>query len=355
MPGPSCAKKGKDMATGYFHRVAQQTSTRFWINLPTGQELADSIAAGAVSCTTNPTYGARLLDAEPDFIEPIIAAVARGSHDPDAAAELVLRHTAGRVVAAFLPTYKASGGTAGFVTLQGDPRRDDDADFIVNEALRYRELGENVMAKIPSHQSGIAAMVELVQRDVPICATEIFALDQAVAVCQAYSSAAAKSGRRPALFVTHITGIFDKYLAEYVQREKVAIAPEVLRQAGWAVAHEQYRLAHERSYPGLQLGGGALAAYHFTEMVGGDTHVTLNWSLIKALLAADQPVVARVFSPATPAVVGELAEKLPAFRQAFFEGQLPLEAFSSYGPLVLFRDMFIAGYQRLVDAIAAAG
>lgn len=341
------------MAMGYFQRVHQETETRFWINLPTGQELADSVAAGAVSCTTNPTYGARLLDAEPSYINPIIDKAILQADYPDAAAELVLRHAAGRVISAFLPAYRSSGGTAGFVTLQGDPRRDDDADLIVNEALRYRELGDNVMAKIPSHEAGIAAMAELVQRDVPICATEIFALDQAIAVCRAYSNAAERSGRRPPLFVTNITGIFDKYLAEYVQREKVEIAPKVLRQAGWAVAHEQYRLAKEREYPGLMLGGGALAPYHFTEMVGGDMHVTLNWSLIKVLLDADEPVVERISSPAAPAVVEELAEKLPVFREAFYEGQLPLERFCSYGPLVLFRGMFVAGYQRLVDAIAA--
>lgn len=341
------------MPTGYFHRVAQETETRFWINLPTGQELADSIAAGAVSCTTNPTYGARLLDAEPDFINPIVDQVAREASDPDVAAELALRRAAVRIIAAFRPIYEASGGAAGFVTLQGDPRRDDDTDYIVNEALRYRELGENVMAKIPSHEAGIAAMAALIERDVPICATEIFAVDQAVAVCEAYLRAAEASGRRPPLFITHITGIFDKYVAEYVRREGVAIAPAVLQQAGWAVAHEQYRLLKERGYPGQMLGGGALAPYHFTEMVGGDMHVTLNWSIIKSLLDADGPVLTRIFAPAAPEAVAELAEKVPAFRQAFSEGRLPPEEFRAYGPLVLFRDMFLAGYQRLVDAIVA--
>jgi transaldolase len=341
------------MGKGYFQRVAAETETRMWINLPTGQEIVDSIAAGAVSCTTNPTYGARLLDAEPQFIAPLIAQAAREASDAAAGAELVLRLAAGRIIEAFLPIYQRSGGRDGFVTLQGDPSRDDDADFIVAEALRYRELGPNVMAKIPSHEAGIAALEVLIERDVPVCATEIFSVDQATAVAEAYNRAAARSGKKPAIFITHITGILDKYLAEYVQREKVAIDPAKLPQAGWAAAHEQYRVGKQRGYPGLMLGGGALAPYHFTEMVGGDMHVTLNWSIVQALLAADGPVVSRIFSPAEPAVVSELAEKLPAFRQAFYEGQLTAAQFREFGPLVLFRNMFLAGYQRLVDAIAA--
>ena len=273
--------------------------------------------------------------------------------DVDAATEEVFARSVERILAAFLPLYRRSGGQEGYVTVQGDPRKDEDADYIVNEILRYRRLGAHVMAKIPSHEAGIAAIAALVARDVPICATEIFGVDQAVAVSEAYSRAAAKSGYRPALFVTHITGIFDKYLAEYVAREHVSIAPEVLRQAGWAVAHEQYRVMKTRDLPGIMLGGGALANYHFTEMVGGDMQVTLNWSIVQSLLAADGPVVARLGEPAPNAVVNELSEKLPAFREAYHEGSLPAARFREYGPLVLFRDMFIAGYQRLVDAVSA--
>ncbi|MHB1133444.1 MAG: transaldolase family protein [Chloroflexota bacterium] len=341
------------MSTGYFHRIAAETETRFWINLPTGQETADAIAAGTVSCTTNPTYGARLLDAESEFINPIIDEVAGAARDVDEATEQVFARSVERLVAAFRPLYRASGGTAGFVTVQGDPRRDEDADFIVAEALRYRRLGENVMAKIPCHEAGLAAIAALVERNVPICATEVFGVDQAVAVSETYAQAAASSGYRPPLFVTHITGILDLYLSRYVEREKVEIAPTRLRLAGWAVAHEQYRVMTVRQLPGTMLGGGALTNEDFTEMVGGDMHVTLNWSIVESLLAADGPVVSRLNEPVPMAVVDELSEKLPAFREAYHEGSLTVPRFRDYGPLILFRDMFIAGYQRLVDAVQA--
>ena len=44
------------MAKGYFHRLHQETPTRLWINNPTLEEADLAIDAGAISCTTNPSY-----------------------------------------------------------------------------------------------------------------------------------------------------------------------------------------------------------------------------------------------------------------------------------------------------------
>ncbi len=305
-------RKDGEMAFDYFHRVHRETATRFWINLPTDAEAVQAIEAGAVSCTTNPTHCARMIDMEPDYMRGVIDGVVREVDDDDAAAERVYQIASLRIVDRFLPKFKASGGQEGFVTIQGDPRRDDDADYIINEALRHCALGPSVMAKIPINEAGLYAVENLAARDVPICATEVFTVSQAVAVCEAYQRAAERSGNHPPFFVTHITGIFDKWMAEYVQREGITIAPEVLAQAGWAVAHEEYRVLKARGYPGQMLGGGALNNAHFTEMVGGDMHVTLNWSIVKALLEADGPVVSRVDVPAAAEVVAELSEKIPA-------------------------------------------
>ena len=47
----------------YFLRVKKQTPTRLWINNPTTQEADKAIAAGAISCTTNPTYCMKQINA----------------------------------------------------------------------------------------------------------------------------------------------------------------------------------------------------------------------------------------------------------------------------------------------------
>ena len=49
----------------------------------------------------------------------------------------------------FEPLHAAYPGRQGFVSLQGDPTREDDPRNIINEALEDRALGGNFIAKIP--------------------------------------------------------------------------------------------------------------------------------------------------------------------------------------------------------------
>jgi transaldolase len=341
------------MAQGYFQRVAAETETRLWINNPTHEEVSEALAAGAICCTTNPSHCARLLDAAPTYIRSLVDGVIPETPNDDAAAERIYYLAVRDLIALFRPVYESSGGTLGFVTLQGDPRRDDDPTFIVGEALRSANLGPNYMAKIPVTEAGAAAIEALVARNIPICATEIFAVDQAIYICEAYERAARETGNRPAFFVTHITGIFDEYLAGYARSHGVSLAPEMLASAGWAVAHEQYRLMKARGYPGIMLGGGARGLHHFTDMVGGDMHITINWSTAAALLSADGPVVSKIHELAPEEVTDVLSEKLPDFRKAFHEGGLSPAEFKDYGPLLHFRNAFLKGYNRLVAEVAA--
>jgi len=340
------------MATAYFHRVTQETPTRLWINNPTASDVEQSIKAGAVSCTTNPSYCSKLLQSEPAYIRGLIDKVVREEKDTDAAAERVYHLSAARIMEMFLPIYERSGGTDGFVTIQDDPRSDDDVEHIVEVTMRCTRLGKNFMTKIPVIASGIAAIEELVARNIPICATEIFAVAQAVEMCEVYQRAGRKSGHWPPFYVTHITGIFDQYWGEVVKSERISIAPEILAQAGSLIARKQYHLMRERKYRGTLLGGGARGTHHFTEFVGGDFHITINWSTADELIKADRPVVSRIDAPTPAEVVQELQAKLPGFRRAYDEGGLTVEEFADFGPLMFFKTMFLNGYARLLDEVA---
>lgn len=341
------------MPDGYFQRVTWETSTRFWINNPSRGELEQAIAAGAIGCTTNPTYGANLLKNEPDYMRGLIERVIQETPDDDLAADLVQQYAAARLIACFLPLYERSGGTQGFVTIQSDPRKDEDACEIVEAALRYRTLGPNFMTKIPVTTAGLEAMEALVAEDVPLCATEVFSIDQTIAVCARYTRASQKSGKRPPFYVTHITGIFDEYLGHWVARNGVEIAPEVLGWAGCTVARKEYRWLKEHGDPGTLLGGGARATRHFTDFVGGDIHITINWSTARELIDADTPVVARMDIETPEPIVQELMAKLPDFRRAYCAGSMSVEEFAGYGPVQHFRNKFVAGYAHLLEEIKA--
>jgi transaldolase len=341
------------MVSEYFDRVTAETSTKMWINNPSGIEMEKGIAAGAINCTTNPAYCSKLLDSDPDYIRNVMDEVIRETSDHDMAADCVYQEASARVMARFLPLYEESQGVCGYVTMQGDPRQDEDTEATVRAALRYRELGRNFMAKIPVILGGMEAIEACVEEDIPVCATEVFSMAQAIEICDLYQRAAERTGNHPPFYVTHITGIFDEYLGKVAKREGIQISPEVLSQAGCALARREYRMLKERGYETIMLGGGARGTHHFTEMVGGDVHVTINWSTAQELIEADGAVVSRIGVETPQSVIDELIDKFDDFRKAYYEDALSVEEYAEYGPVQLFRNAFLKGWYLLLAEVSA--
>ncbi len=341
------------MTSGYFQRVSAQTPTRLWINNPSGSEMEQAIAAGAINCTTNPAYCSKLLDSDPAYLRGLIDQVILETRDHEAAAARVYQLASQRVMERFLPLYQSSNGKWGYVTVQDDPRADEDAGAVIRAARRNRALGRNFMAKIPVISAGLQSIEVCVAEDIPICATEVFSIAQAISVCELYEQAVKKTGKRPPFYVTHITGIFDEYMGKVAHREGIRIAREVLAQAGCAVGRKEYRLLKKRGYRTTLLGGGARGTQHFTEFVGGDIHITINWSTAQELIEADGPVAPRIDAETPRAVIDELTEKLDDFRLAYCEDALSVKEYADYGPVQLFRNAFLKGWYLLLAEVAS--
>ncbi len=336
----------------YIKRVQEQTPTRIWINNPTAGDLEKALDAGAINGTSNPAYPYKLILREPEYVLPIIDEVAREVEDDLEAADLVYQRVARRFMETFMPLYEQSGGTQGLVTMQDDPFRDEDPDEIIEASLRHAKVCDNYMAKIPVIESGMDAMAELIREGIPVCATECFSIAQTVAMCELYEQVSEECGRRPPFFITHITGIYDEELQSYVTRRGIEIEPEVLRQAGCIVARKEYHLIKERGYHTTILGGGARGPRHFTEFVGGDFHVTMNWSTIAELNEMDPPVASRIDHEPPAEVLEELRAKLPDFRRAYDDDGLTPPEFATFPPLVRFRNNFVEGCTTLKLEIA---
>ena len=340
------------MASGYFHLLTKQTPTRLWINNPSGDDLVKAIDAGAISCTTNPAYCSKLIKSDPGYLHEVIDKVIWKTSDVEEAAILVYQEVSARVMKAFLPLYEESGGRCGFVTMQDDPRKDEDTEAVIEAAKRNRKLGKNFMAKIPVIKGGVEALMWCVAENIPICATEVFAISQAIYMCELYNEAVKKTGNRPPFYMTHITGIFDEYLKKTAKRVGIEVSPEVLAQAGCAVGRKEYHLLKERGYDTVMLGGGARGLEHFTEFVGGDVHITINWSTAQELIEAETPIENRIDVETPQRVIDELSEKFPDFERAYADDGLAVEEFAGYGPVQLFRNSFLNGYYLLLAEIA---
>ena len=339
------------MRLNYIQRVIKETPTRLWINNPTGDELKHALSVGAISGTSNPSYCSKLIQREPAYIRSTIDGVVREIEDNDIAADVIYQRVTQRFMEAFVSIYDRSSGSEGFVTMQDSPNDDENPESIVDAALRHQKVGRNYMAKIPVTEAGMEAMKNIIERDIPICATECFSVSQTIAMCELYETISGKSGKFPPFYITHITGIFDEELKAFVDQEKTDIAPELLHQAGCIVAQKVYRVIKERGYSTTLLCGGARSTHHFTEFVGGDVHVTLNWSTVTELNDADGPVLSRIGSETPEESITELCRKVPNFRRAYDEDGLSHEEFGEFAPLQRFRNSFVEGWDRLREEI----
>lgn len=339
-------------ARDYFHRVAAESGTRVWINNPSLDELRSSIEAGAINGTTNPAYGSKLLKSDTAYMHGVIDRVVADVVDDSDSADRVYQVISKRFMEEFLPLYESSRGTQGLVTMQDDPRRDEETDLIVEATMRHANVAPNYMAKIPVIESGMEAMARLVEENIPMCATEVFSIAQAVAMCDVYIEASKKCSKSPPFYLTHITGIYDEEIQQQVKTQGIEIDPALLRLAGTIVMRKQFRMIKALKYPTVMLGGGARGTHHFTEWVGRDAHVTINWSTFEELFALDPPIEDRIDVIDSEDAISELRDKVPDFRRAYDDDGLKPEEFAGFAPLLRFRRNFIDGCDAVLDEIA---
>ncbi|MGA9061746.1 MAG: transaldolase family protein [Terracidiphilus sp.] len=342
------------MQQPYFLRVVGQTPTEFWINNPTREHADWAIANGASGCTNNPSYTQKMLDHPqqgPEALRILDEAISESDNDDEAAA-IFQRKLARPIAEKFMPMFTGSSGEHGYVSIQGDPIHEDDPDVVIREALENRKVSPNICCKIPTTKSGLTAMEYLVGQDVPMNATEIFGISQAISLCETYMKSSQRTGKRPKLYISHITGIYDDHFRNVVKTEHIDISPDVLWQAGLAVFRKLYKLKEQRGYPGTFIAGGARGLHHFTEVVGGKVCCTINWEgTADALLEQDPPVVYRLFNPVPEKVIDELMEKLPDFKRGYLEDGLDVEEYEGFGPVQLFRSSFIKSWTRVLGLI----
>lgn len=342
------------MRSEYFHRVHRLSPTKFWINNPTREEARKAIDQGALGCTNNPSYSYKMLvhPDEKEHAEPLLkAAVAESSGDDEAAA-IFQRKLVKPIADIFLPIWERSRGEDGYVSIQGDPIHEHDPSVIINEARLNRELGPNIAVKIPCTKAGLAAMETLMAENCPINATEIMSVQQGIDLCETYERVADRTGHTPPLWLSFIAGIYDEYLENYVRDNTVEIEGDIVRQAGLAATRKMYKILHDRRYRATIIGGGARHPRHFTEMVGGDQVVTINWKgTADLLIERNEDVVHRFANPVPTYVIDELLAKLPDFRRGWEPGLLGIDEYEDFGPVELFRSMFLKSWRSVLATI----
>lgn len=342
------------MISDYFKRVGGLTPTKLWINNVTREEARQAIEAGAVGCTQNPSYTWKMLTHPTDasHARELLKQTLKESSCDNEVQCMLQRKLVKEIADIFMPVYQASHSEHGYVSIQGDPIHEDDPNVIIQEGRLNREMGPNVMIKIPATKAGLDAMDVLISENTPINATEVMGLSQALEICRMYQRVSQKTGKKPKIYYSLITGIFDEYLQKWVKDQEIQVSSDMIYVAGLAIARKTYQIT-KAHWPGIGcIGGGVRGLHHFTEMVGADVCITMNWQgQADELLKLNQPVVSRFFNPVPELFIDELLEKVPEFARAYNANGLSVAEFGLYGPVEYFRHLFIQAWESAAQLI----
>lgn len=340
------------MAASYFERVQKMTATRFWINNVTRYEADRSIAAGAIGCTQNPSYVWKMLTSEEerDYAETQLCKILSATDDDNEALILLQQELVSAIAKKFLPLFESSCGKEGYVSIQGDPF-DESHETIMRLARMNRTCGPNVMIKIPVTEHGLLAIRQCIREGMPVNATEVMSLSQAMDVCDVYDEAVNGMKNPPVVYLSHIAGIFDEFLSGPNCEKTTEVPRDILFQAGKAVAKKIREYMDERKTTVGFINGGARGLHHFTEWVGADIAVTINWKgTAEELLNLDPPVVSRFDCPISSSVIDALCT-IPDFKKAYFPDDLAPSEYESFGPVVLFCSSFRKAWKNALERI----
>ena len=339
----------------YFHRLHAQTPTRMWINNVTREQAHMAIEAGAVGCTQNPAYTWKMMQDEKErpYVMAKLDEILRTEPDDNMALIKLQRELIRGVAEIFMELYEKSSGRDGYVSIQGDPFNETGAAIEEYAHFNTSPL-PNMTAKVPVVEGGLEAIPHLVADRIPVNCTEIMAVRQALDVVEIYETVAGGMKNPAPLFYSVITGIFDEYLHGYVRDNGIDVSPDALWQAGLAVAKKAYWMVKERGSSCRYIGGGARGLQHFTEMVGADCIVTINWNgFAEKLIEQDPPVVQRFFLPTPYSVEDELLTRVDEFRRAYLVNGITPEEYEDFGPVVLFRTSFESAWKNALAEVKA--
>jgi transaldolase len=150
------------------------------------------------------------------------------------------------------PTYKATGGADGFVSLEVSPHLAGDTEATVAEARRLWEwVGRpNLMIKVPATAEGVPAVETLLAAGINVNVTLMFSQAHYEAVAQAYLRGVARAtspGRVSSVasfFVSRVDSKIDPLLEELGSPEALALRGTI-GIANSKVAYARYRQLFE--------------------------------------------------------------------------------------------------------------
>ena len=316
-----------------------------------------AIRRGAVLVTTNPVMVNTLRKEDPATWDPVRDAI-KAEH-PDATPEQRVSLMTMRVVLEecreMRPIYRATEGRYGYVSLQVNPRANDDPARMADEVKDlYGRLGEelggtpNTVFKIPATRAGLDAVRLLTSAGIGVNVTVNASVDQHLAFGEVI-----EEGSAPLSFLVLMMGRLDDPVRGELEAAGLPDATDVSRWASVAVLRRSYPLLYEdRGYRRSAILAASMRGPWSIDgsIVDGPAEVFITCFPDKArdYDSVGRPVAAHQ-RETLPEGVLEKLERSETFRAAYGIGTLTPDTFDSFVPVTQTLAQFSQNYDEFVD------
>jgi transaldolase len=331
------------------HQMTQTTPTCLWNDSADLDELRYAIDNGAVGATCNPVIAVTVLKKEIDHWRARTVELMREMPyaTEDQIGWKLVEEMSIRAARLLEPAFAEHRGRNGRLSIQTDPRFYRDTSAILDNAMRFNALAENMIVKIPATRAGINAIEEATYRGVSINATVCFTLPQCIAVGESVERGLRRREREGkdissmGPVCTIMVGRLDDWLKVFNERRPISVDPGILEWSGVAVFKKTYRIFRERGYRLRLLSAAFRNVMQWSELIGADAVISPPSAWQKRFNASDVEVRPRIDDAVDPRVVDDLLRHFPDFRRAYSEDGLALDEFDSYPPTVRTLRQFI--------------
>ncbi len=349
------------MDTSLLAEGVRQTGTEFWNDSAGAADLAYALAHGATGATSNPPIVLGVVKGEGEtWLQRARELVAEqpAATETDVAWRL-LEEVAARGATYLLPLFGATGGRRGRLSAQVDPRFARDAEAMVAQAERLFSLGPNLQVKLPVTAAGLVAIEEATARGVEVNATANFTVAGAIAVAEAVERGLARReaagiGGIPVPVCTLMVGRLDDWVKAAAERDDVLLTPGVAEWAGVAVFKRAYAIYRERGYRTRLLAGAFRHHLPWSQLLGGDTILTIPPAWQHWLNASGLPVESRIDEPVDARMLDELQARSPEFVLAFEPDRLTAAELETYGASRRTMRQFLSAWSDLQAVVRDA-
>jgi transaldolase len=341
------------------HKMALTTPTDYWNDSCSVEELTYAIDNGAVGATTNPSIVLGVLKKEMHLWRERILQLIRDNPlwDEEQITWKLIEEMAVRGAGLLHPIFERTNGMKGRISIQTNPAFYRNAKAILEQALHFDTLADNMQIKIPVTKAGIEAIEEATSQGVNINATVCFTVPQALAVAEAVErglnrrTTAGKSTAAMTPVCTIMIGRLDDWVHILEKKDDMVFTPGILDWAGIAALKKAYALFKERGYRARLLAAAYRHHLHWSELIGGEISLTIPYEWQRLFNTSSIEVIDRFQNPVSEAIVAEMYQRLPDFRRAYDVDGMSIEDFDSYGATVRTLRTFITSYHELIGLV----